>query len=123
MTVTTKSKGQVFFGNNSFHFYSGEILLKKKAMFIYKYTLVLSLSVKSSCSANPWIVAHQVPLAMGFPQQEYWSGLPFPPSGIFPIQGPSLQLLCILHWQADSLPLVSPGKSKYTLKHLISYYS
>ena len=25
-----------------------------------------------------WTVAHQVPLSMGFPRQEYWSGLPFP---------------------------------------------
>ena len=23
-------------------------------------------------------VAHQAPLSMGFPRQEYWSGLPFP---------------------------------------------
>ena len=28
-----------------------------------------------------WIVAHQAPLFMGFPRQEYWSGLPFPPPG------------------------------------------
>ena len=28
--------------------------------------------------ATPWTVAHQVPLSMGFPRQEYWSGLPFP---------------------------------------------
>ena len=27
-----------------------------------------------------WAVAHQVPLSMGFPRQEYWSGLPFPPN-------------------------------------------
>ena len=26
-------------------------------------------------------VAHQAPLSMGFPRQEYWSGLPFPSSG------------------------------------------
>ena len=26
-------------------------------------------------------VAHQSPLSMGFPQQEYWSGLPFPSLG------------------------------------------
>ena len=26
-------------------------------------------------------VAHQVPLSMGFPSQEYWSGLPCPPLG------------------------------------------
>ena len=29
----------------------------------------------------PWAVAHQAPLFMGFPRQEYWSGLPFPPPG------------------------------------------
>ena len=26
-----------------------------------------------------WIIAHQVPLPMGFSRQEHWSGLPFPP--------------------------------------------
>ena len=31
-------------------------------------------------------------------------------SGIFPIQGLRLHLLCILHWQAGSLPLAPPGK-------------
>ena len=25
-----------------------------------------------------WTVAHQAALSMGFPRQEYWSGLPFP---------------------------------------------
>ena len=25
-----------------------------------------------------WTVAHKAPLPMGFSQQEYWSGLPFP---------------------------------------------
>ena len=29
----------------------------------------------------PWTVAHQAPLSMGFPRQEYWSGLPFPTPG------------------------------------------
>ena len=29
---------------------------------------------------NPWTVAHQVPLSMGFSRQEYWNGLPCPPS-------------------------------------------
>jgi len=27
---------------------------------------------------TPWTVAHQAPLSVGFPRQEYWSGLPFP---------------------------------------------
>jgi len=28
---------------------------------------------------NPWTVTRQAPLSMGFPRQEYWSGLSFPP--------------------------------------------
>ena len=35
----------------------------------------------SSSFVNPWTVACQVPLFMGFSRQEYWSGFPFPPSG------------------------------------------
>ena len=34
-----------------------------------------------------WTVAHQVPLPLGFSRQEYWSGLPFPPSGDLPKSG------------------------------------
>ena len=37
--------------------------------------------------AIPWTVAHQVTLSMGFPRQEYWSGLPFPSPGDLPDQG------------------------------------
>ena len=31
----------------------------------------------SNSFATPWTVAHQAPLYMRFPRQEYWSGLPF----------------------------------------------
>ena len=34
-----------------------------------------------------WTVAFQVSLSMGFPKQEYWSGLPFPSSGNLPNSG------------------------------------
>ena len=36
--------------------------------------------VAQSCPtlATSWIVARQIPMSMGFPGQEYWSGLPFP---------------------------------------------
>ena len=34
-----------------------------------------------------WTVAHQASLSLGFSRQEYWSGLPFPPSGDFPDPG------------------------------------
>ena len=30
---------------------------------------------------TPWTVARQALLSMGFPRQEYWSGLPFHPPG------------------------------------------
>ena len=33
---------------------------------------------------TPWTVARQAPLFMGFPRQEYWSGLPFPTPGALP---------------------------------------
>ena len=33
--------------------------------------------------------------------------------GIFPTQGSNQRLLCLLHWQVDSLRLESPGKSVY----------
>ena len=34
--------------------------------------------------ATLWTVAHQTPLSMGFPRQEYWNGLPCPPPGDLP---------------------------------------
>ena len=37
--------------------------------------------------ATPWIVVCQLPLSMGFPREEYWSGLPFPSPGDLPDQG------------------------------------
>ena len=35
----------------------------------------------------PWTIACQVPLSMQFPEQEYRSGLPFPPPRDFPRSG------------------------------------
>ena len=51
----------------------------------------------------------QSPLSVGFSRQEYWSGLPFPPPRECPNPGIELSLLCLLHWQADSLPLSHQG--------------
>ena len=36
---------------------------------------------------TPWTVACQALLSMGFPRQEYWSGLPFPSPGDLPDPG------------------------------------
>ena len=40
--------------------------------------LLFSQSVMSDSVVTPWTIACQAPLSMGFPRQEYWSGLPFP---------------------------------------------
>ena len=36
---------------------------------------------------TPWTVGHQAPLSMGFPREEYWSGLPLPTPGDLPDPG------------------------------------
>ena len=73
---------------------------------------LFSITVSVSCNlaklfATLWTIACQAPLSMGFPNQEYWSGLPFPPPGDLPDasiepRSPALQ--------ADSLPSKPPGK-------------
>ena len=50
---------------------------------------------------TPWTIVRQASLSMGFPRQEYQSGLPFPSPGDLPNQGSNLGLLhCrqILYW-------------------------
>ena len=45
-------------------------------------------------------VAHQSPLSLGFPRQEYWSGLPCPPPGSLPDPGiePVSHVSCTGRW-------------------------
>ena len=77
--------------------------------------------VAKSCPTllgNPWTVTRQVPLSMGLPRQEYWSGLPFPPPGDLP--GPRIKPcpLWLLHLQVDSLPLSHLGSPFYNISIL-----
>ena len=51
----------------------------------------------------------------GVLQAKYWSGLPCPSPGDLHDARIKPRLLCPLHWQARSLPLVSPGKSPLAL--------
>ena len=48
---------------------------------------VLSRFSRVWLSVTPWTIAHQASLSMGFPMQEYWSGLPFPTTGDLPDPG------------------------------------
>ena len=50
---------------------------------------------------------------MEFSRKEYKSGVPFPPLGDLPDLGSNPSLLCLLHWEAGSLPTVPPGKPLY----------
>ena len=79
-----------------------------------------------SDSANPCTVACQAILSMGFPRQEYWSGCHFLLQRIFLIQWSNPGLLCLLYWQADSLPLShlgSPNLPHLPVKvFLMTYY-
>ena len=49
---------------------------------------------------TPWTVARQAPLSMGFPSQEYWSGLSFPSPGDLPDPEtkPASLISCIGRW-------------------------
>ena len=47
---------------------------------------------------------------MGFSRQDTGVGCHFILQGIFSTQGLNLYLLCLLHWQVGSLPLVPTGK-------------
>ena len=82
-----------------FCFYKGkEISVQAYVLFVFVFFLV----VQSCLFATPWTVLNQAPLSMGFPRQEYWSGLPFPSPRDLPDPGiePGSPA-----FQADSLPL------------------
>ena len=65
------------------------------------------LVAKSSLTlATLWTAAHQDPLSLGFPKQEYWGGFPFPSPGHFPNPGIEPRSPAL---QADSLPSEPPG--------------
>ena len=59
---------------------------------------------KWKSTLSPWSVARQAPLSMGFPRQEYWSGLSFPSPGGLPDSGieprSPLYFRQILYWAA-----------------------
>ena len=61
---------------------------------------------------TPWTVVRQAPQSMGFPRQEYWSGLSFPSPGDLP--DPGIKPF-FLPWQEDYLPLSHQGSPYHLL--------
>ena len=66
------------------HFFPSDISLSQSQE---NQSAVLSHFSGVQLFAILWTVAHQAPLSMGFSRQEYWSGLPCPPSGDPPNPG------------------------------------
>ena len=56
-------------------------------IFVQHLKLCVLVAKSYPALATPWTVARQAPLSMGFPRQEYWSGLPFPSPGDLPDPG------------------------------------
>ena len=87
--------------------------LKIVLSFSHKYLILnMKVLVAQSCSTlqlHGLYVACQVPLFMGFPRQEYWSGLPFLSPGDLPKPGIETESSTL---QADSLLSEPPGKSQ-----------
>ena len=60
------------------------LILCVTEIFVYAKEFSINMKVKvlvAQFFAALWTVAHQAPLTMEFSRQEYWSGLPCPPSG------------------------------------------
>ena len=60
--------------------------------------------------ATPETVAHQGPLSMGFPRQEYWSGLPIPSAGNLSEPGIEPAPLLSPAFAGGFFTLESPGR-------------
>ena len=70
---------------------------------------VLSRFNRAQLFATLWTIAFQAPFFMGFSRQEYWSGLPFPPSRDLPDPGVKPRSPTSSALQADSLLLEPLG--------------
>ena len=78
--------------------------------------VVFSRSVVSNSFVTPCTAACQASLSMGFPTQEYWSGLPF----LSPRDLPDPWIKCSSPaWQEGSLPLSNLGSPGWGLLRLI----
>ena len=76
--------------------------------------VVLACWVASECLTlcNPKYCSPPGSSVHGILQAVFWNRLPCLPSGDLLDPGIKLSLLCLLHWQVGSLPLVPPGKPR-----------
>ena len=97
--------------NDPYSVFAKQLISRKQGSGLTSSSLDYNLPglVIKSCPTllTPWTVAHQAPLSVGFPSQEYWSVLPFLSPGDFLDPGiePGSPAL-----QADFLWTKPPGK-------------
>ena len=87
----------------------------KRERSLHSLLLLLLLLSHFSCvwlCATPSMAAHQAPLSLGFPRQEYWSGLPLPsPMHACILSRFSCVWLCVTLWTAAHQAPLSTGFS------------
>ena len=69
-----------------------------RSLLVWVAVLLFSCQVVSNSFVTPQTVAHQAPLSMDIPQQEYGSVLSFPPPGALPNPGDQICISCIGRW-------------------------
>ena len=89
------------------HMWGEEVIVSDNSMCVY----VCSVPQSRPTLCDPVDCSLPGSLSMEFSRQEYWSGLLFPPPGGLTTQGSNPHLLCLLHWQADSLALSHLAKN------------
>ena len=83
----------------------------------YKFSVLMLVNSTRVCSAvsdslqPQGLQAARLLCPWDFPGKNTGVGCHFLLQGIFPIQVSNPGFLCLLQWQADSLPLELPGKS------------
>ena len=87
----------------------------KTALFVIVLWNNMCACMLSCCShfrlcATLWTKTCQVPLSMGFFRQEYWSGLPYAPTGDLPHPGIEPASLTYPELAGRLLPLGQPRK-------------
>ena len=73
----------------------------------------------SDTFVTTWIVSRQAPLSMGFPSQEYWSGLPIPSPRDLPDSGIELMSPAL----AGRFFITEPPGKPQSLTYKVSYDS
>ena len=73
------------------------VCIPHHACVLSRFSCVRLLGLQPTRFLCPW----------GFSRQGYWSGLHCPPPESSQIQGSNLRVLCLLNWQAGSVPTIT----------------